>query len=159
LKVKGLFVVSCLLLFTLALALPVVAPVSANSSYDKCDRRDSFGRLKPVVVAPKIVFEKWVRSTNGVRFYYIVTAGSKDVTTWSLTSLAFMRTPPVGTSETPYVYNQKLLTLKFEKPIKAGQCREFWFDLKLDYRGFKLGPCLYDITANLPYLGLVKGPI
>ena len=109
--------------------------------------------------APTIVFERWERSGSGVRFYYKVYAGSKDVTSWSLSSLAFKTTKLLGTSEKPYVYNQKLLTLKFEKPIKAGKCREFWFDLKLDYRGFKMGKCLYDIRAKLPYLGLVKGPI
>ena len=101
------------------------ALVSTSNNYDKCDKRVSLGRSCPVVVAPKIVFERWERSASGVRFYYTVIVDSKDVTSLNLTSLALRKATLLGTSEKPYVYNQKLLTLRFEKPIKAGLCREF----------------------------------
>jgi hypothetical protein len=49
--------------------------------------------------------------------------------------------------------------LRFNKPIKAGESREFWFDLKLNYEWFKLHYIAYDIKAGNDYGGMVKGPL
>ena len=43
--------------------------------------------------------------------------------------------------------------LRFNKPIKAGESREFWFDLKLNYEWFKLHYIAYDIKAGNDYGG------
>ncbi|MCX6654056.1 MAG: hypothetical protein NTY03_02920 [Candidatus Bathyarchaeota archaeon] len=47
--------------------------------------------------------------------------------------------------------------IRFNKPIKAGEFREFWFELKLDYVGLKLGKIHYEIKAGCDYSGMVKG--
>jgi hypothetical protein len=159
LKIQGVMIISILLLSCLVFALPAAAPVSATSNHEQYDRRDRDCKYKPKIISPKIEFIKWERSATGVKFYYKVTAGSKDIQSWTLTSPAFRRTTLTGTSETPYFYKQNLLTLIFAKNIEAGQSRIFWFDLKLDYQCIKLGKCFYTIEARQFYMGHVRGPV
>jgi hypothetical protein len=51
------------------------------------------------------------------------------------------------------------MCIKFENVISAGQSRVIWFDLKLNYDGFKLGCIRYEIKAGNDYCGMVNGPL
>ena len=155
---RKLFAVSLVALMLVAFAAPLMTTEACVQGYDPC----SSYRCKPKpppVVKPTIEFLRWERTQSGVRFIYRVCAGSKQVTSWTLFSPVFRRAQLLGTSETPYVYNQKLMYIRFNKPIPAGSCREIWFDLKLNYEGFKLGWLPYEIKAGSSYCGLVRGPL
>ena len=152
---KRLLAITILAVAILSLTITVGTYAKSNINYDRPDPRRI---ADPPTINPTIQFIKWERSQSGVKFTYQVTAGSKDISYWLLESPVFKKTQLQGTSESNINYNQKLMYIKFNTNIKAGQTKIIWFDLKLNYNGFKLGYIPYEIQAGGLHIGLVKGP-
>jgi hypothetical protein len=152
---RKILAVSLLVLTITALSMSTTTYASNNKNYDRCDDRRHH---KPTLVSPTIQYLKYERTQSGVKFYYTVKAGSKDINSVELESTVFRNTKLLRASESKVNYNQKKMTIIFNNNLKAGQSKTIWFELKLSYNGFKLGNIEYDIQAAKSYEGCVKGP-
>ena len=149
---KRLIAVSVLILTIMAFAATTTTYASTDKNYDLVD---SYRCIHPT--SPTIQFVKYERSQSGVRFYYTVKAGSKNLDYLYLTSPVFKTVKLLGASE-KVEYNQKFMYIRFNSVLKAGQTKTIWFDLALDYNGFTLGNIPFYIQAGSPYTGNVLGP-
>jgi hypothetical protein len=157
-NLRALFVVPLIVILLLPLALPALTltPVNADSqgNYESYDR--DRGREK----SPTVSFIKSERTQSGVKFYYKIEAGSKKLTSFMLYSTAFKKAQLLSTSEKPVEYNMKLGYISFNKNLNDGQSKTVWFELKLNYDGYKLGKIDYKLVSGSRVKeGHVTGPI
>jgi hypothetical protein len=162
---KRLLVLTLLAITVLSLTITAGTYAKSTTNYDRPDPRRITRpiiispTIHPININPTIQFVKYERSQSGVIFYYQLTAGTKQINWWLLESPVFGKTPLLGTSESKVDYNQHLMYIKFNTNIDAGQTKLFWFDLGLNYDGFKLGCVPYHIQEGGQYEGMVDGPL
>ena len=157
-NLRALFVVPLIAILLLPLALPALTltPVGASSQgkYEVYERN----RLREK--SPTVSFVKSERTQSGVKFYYKIEAGSKKLNSFTLYSTAFLKAQLLSTSEKPVEYNMKWMYIRFNKPLDAGQSKTVWFELKLNYDGYKMGWIGYKLMSGSNVkAGLIKGPI
>jgi hypothetical protein len=110
---------------------------------------------------PTITFLGWEVVSNGIKFSYQVTSGSKpSLSHWDLYSCRFVEGALVDVSESPYEYKPEDTLLKFDKGYEDGETRTVWFILDLDYYSALIGWLDYEWKAGGDTGdGRVLGPI
>ena len=110
-------------------------------------------------VPPTITYIGHSSADGGVRFTYTVTAGSKPLNYWELTSSAFTHYRIIDASETAHRPDSKD-TVRFTTTLKPGESRTAWFVLDMGYSNTFIGEVGYMLkSAEMKIEGTILGPV
>jgi hypothetical protein len=112
----------------------------------------------PPPTPPTISFVGVESVTGGTKFTYHVKEGSDQLNYWELYSNAFLVYDVIDSSETCHSWNNKNF-IKFTDPYSAGEERDVWFVLNIDYTGLVLDNIDYLLKSESEdYVGKILGP-